>query len=363
MNFIKNLFSKKTEAIKSYEDFWNWFRTNERPFFNVIKNRGDFEEVFFDKLSPKLNELKQGFFYLTGMVDEHTCELVITADGTVRNIVFVEELVSSAPKIDGWKFTALKPTMDIKGVDIQMAGHKFNSESLSFYPIEHVGYPDEIDLTIVYSDYIEENKNNIVVGTNIFLENYLGELELVETIDSISIIGKDNAENELIPISKLKDYLHWRQKEFIERYKDTRRDTENDSYSSYSATLENGNPAFAMINSDVLKWESKASHPWILSIEIKYDGENNGMPDEDTYSLLGSIEDKIMEDLKDFEGYINIGRETAENTRQIYFACRDFRKPSKTLEQIKSTYSNRLNIDYDIYKDKYWRTFNRYNQV
>jgi len=257
MNFIKNLFGKKTEAIKSYEDFWNWFRANERPFFNVIKNRGDFEQVFFDKLSPKLNELKQGFFYLVGMVGEHTCELVITADGTIKNIVFVEELVNSAPKIDGWKFTALKPAMDIKGVDIQMAGHKFNSDSLSFYPIEHATYPDEIDLTIVYNDYTEENRNNIVIGTNIFLENYLGELELVEMIDNLSIIGKDNAKNELIPISKLKDYLHWRQKEFIERYEGVRRDTEDDSHGSYSATLENGNPALAIINTDVLSWKRK----------------------------------------------------------------------------------------------------------
>jgi len=87
------------------------------------------------------------------------------------------------------------------------------------------------------------------------------------------------------------------------------------------------------------------------------------MPDDDDYKLLGEIEDSISENLKDLDGYINIGRETADSTRQIYFACREFRKPSKTLEQIKSAYSNRLNIDYDIYKDKYWQTFNRYNQV
>lgn len=361
MSFIKNLFSKKADSIKSYEDFWNWFQNNEKSFFDVVKHKGAVEPVFFDKLSPKLNALRHGFFYLTGMFDENTCELVITADGTIKNIVFVEELVGSAPKIDGWKFTALKPALDIKGVDINMAGFKFNSENLSFYPNEHPDYPDEIDLTIVHGDYAEENKN-IIVGTNIFLENYLGELELVDTIDNISIIGKDSAEKELIPISKLKDYLNWRQKEFIERYERVRRDTENDLFSTYSATLENGRPVFAAINSSILNWESKASHPWILSVEIKYDGENNnGMPDDYTYKLLDEIEDKISEDLKDFDGYINVGRETADSVRQIYFACREFRKPSKVLDQVKSLYSNKLNLDFDIYKDKYWQTFNRYN--
>ena len=35
---------------------------------------------------------------------------------------------------------------------------------------------------------------------------------------------------ELIPISKLKDFLTWREKEFIEKYEGTRHNTENDSY-------------------------------------------------------------------------------------------------------------------------------------
>jgi hypothetical protein len=51
-------------------------------------------------------------FFLTGMYNDDTVELVLTADGAVKNIVFVEELVNSAPKIEGWKFTALKPALD-----------------------------------------------------------------------------------------------------------------------------------------------------------------------------------------------------------------------------------------------------------
>lgn len=361
MSFIKNLFNKKVNTIKSYEDFWNWFQTNEKSFFDVVKYRGPIEEVFFNRLSPKLNELREGFFYLTGMTVENTCELILTADGIIKNIVFVEELVGTAPKINRWKFTALKPASDIKDAGISMAGYEFNEEKLSFCPNNLPLYPDEIDLTIVHADYSEEAKNTIINGTYIFLDNFLGELEMVETIDNISFRGNDDSEKELIPINKLKDYLNWRQKEFIEKYDGVRRDTENDSYTTYNATLENDKPAFAVINTDILDWENKASHPWILSIEIKYDGENNnGMPDEGTYRLLEEIEDKILEDLKDFEGYLNIRRETADGTREIYFACREFRKPSKVLEQIKLTYGDRLNLDFDIYKDKYWQTFNRY---
>lgn len=43
------------------------------------------------------------------MLDNETAELIITADGILKNYVFVEELIDSVPKIKGWKFTAHKP--------------------------------------------------------------------------------------------------------------------------------------------------------------------------------------------------------------------------------------------------------------
>ena len=229
MNFIKSIFKKKDDAVKSYEDFWNWFNKHEKTFYRVVKEQGDIEKNFFDKLFPKLNELKAGFFFLTGMYDDITAELIITAEGEIKNIVFVEELINSAPKIEGWKFTSLKPALDIKDVSIEMEGYKFNNENLSFYSNDEVNYPDEIDICIVHEDFNEENKSTITNGTYIFLDNYLGELDFAVTIDNLKVHGKSKNKKELIPIEKLKDFLIWRQKEFIEKYEGTRRNTIDDS--------------------------------------------------------------------------------------------------------------------------------------
>ena len=364
MSFLKSIFKTKDEPIFSYSDFWNWFERNAKTFHKVVKGQGNVEKDFFDKLSPKLNELKDGFWYLTGMYDDTTAELVVTADGTIKNIVFVEELIQTAPKIDGWKFTALKPALDIKDVSIEMAGFKFNDENLHFYANDHIHYPDEIDITIVHDDYTEENKSTITNGVYIFLDNYLGELDFAVNVDNLKVVGRDEAEKELIAIEKLKDYLNWRQKEFTEKYEGVRHDTENDEYSILEAELESGNALIAVVNTDLLQWDSKASHPWILSVEIPYDGSNNnGMPEEETYKLLDEIEEQIMAELKDFEGYLNIGRQTAKNVREIYVACRDFRKPSKVLFEVQKKYAGQLEVSYDIYKDKYWQSFNRFNPV
>ncbi len=364
MSFLKNIFGKKDEPIESYNDFWTWFQKNEKDFFNVVKNHKDIETGFFNKLSPKLEELKDGYFYLTGMFDDYTAELVLTADGSIKNIVFVEELVASAPKINGWKFTALKPALNIEDVSIEMAGFKFNSENLFFYSNDLPNYPDEIDICIIHSDMTDDNRQEIINGTYIFLDNYLGELDFVNNIDNVQIINKSEAQKELVPIAKLKDFLTWRQKEFIEKYQGVRYDTENDEYSMLEAELESGNMLLAVVNTNLLNWDCQSSHPWLAIMTIQYNGsENNGMPNNTDYENLGNIENEIMTSLKDKDGYLNVGRQTAKNERKIYFACNDFRKPSKVFNDIQKNYSDRYEIEFDIYKDKYWQTFERFKQA
>jgi hypothetical protein len=362
MSILKQLFGTKQEPIKTYNDFWKWFQENERRFFKAVKNHKNIENEFFDRISPRLNELKDGFFYLTGMLDDSTVELILTPDGNIKNIVFVEELVKAAPTIPGWTFTSLKPPLDIQNVCINMAGYTYDSDTLSFYPNDLKDYPDEIDITIVHKDYKENDKSSITNGTYIFLDNFIGELNSVTTIDNIKVVGAEQAEKELIPIEKLKDFLLWRQKEFIEKYEGTLQNTDTAEFSILEAELESGNKLIATINTDILNWDKKASHPWIATLEIQYDGQShNGMPDETTYQLLNEVEEKALEQLKDFDGHLNIGRQTANNLREVYFACKDFRKPSKVLHQLTKDYPQ-TDIKYDIYKDKYWKSFNRFNR-
>lgn len=360
MGLLQNIFGSR--AIQSNEDFWNWFKKHEKRFFKVVKKGDRIEPDFFTKISPKLRELKDGYYYLTGMLEDGTAELIITADGLIRNFVFVEELVKDAPVIPGWKFTAHKPALNIDEVGITMAGQTFSHSNLKFYATDYPAYPDEIDITVVHDDLDSSNENDIVNGTYIFLDNILGEVNFATTIDSLNVIARDEAQSELVPIKKLKDYLIWREKEFIEKYEGVWHSTEEDVYSAFEATLEGGQPLLAVINMDLLNWDRKASHPWILRVAIRFGPPdvNNGMPDEDAYKMLDEIEDKIQSVLKDTDGYLNIGRQTAEGVRDIYFACKDFRKPSKLIYSLAREYRPRLDMTYEIYKDKYWQSFNRF---
>ncbi|MHA4894649.1 DUF695 domain-containing protein [Pedobacter sp. PWIIR3] len=357
MGILKSIFGKKESVINSNEGFWNWFADNAKTFHAVVKKHKNIEEDFFNKLSPKLNELKEGYFFLTGMLKEGTAELVLTADGIVKNLVFVEELVAAAPEIPGWKFTAHKPETDIESFGVNMNGYKFNKDNISFYPEELPAYPDEISLVITHNDLTHENYKDMATGFYVFLDNYLGEVRVVTTIDNIGFIPKDEVTEKLIPIEKLKSYLIWREKEFKEKYEDVTIDTSEHEHSVMETKLNNGNPLFATINTELLNWDNKASHPWMLKFELPYDGSSNdGLPDPQTLQLLYAIEEDILLQLKDFEGYLNVGKETSDGVRTVYFACNEFRDSSKIAHQIVKKHRSNIEIVYEIFKDKYWQS-------
>ena len=104
----------------AYTTFWQWFQQHQQHFYHIVDqgSKTEIERDFFDRLTPELEKVHSGIFFLTGMLAPQTAELILTPDGIIPNIVFVEELIAAAPEIAGWKFTALKPESDIHQVGI-----------------------------------------------------------------------------------------------------------------------------------------------------------------------------------------------------------------------------------------------------
>jgi hypothetical protein len=78
------------------------------------------------------------------------------------------------------------------------------------------------------------------------------------------------------------------------------------------------------------------------------------------YELMNEFEEKLIAELPDTDGYLNIGRETHNSKRTIFFACKEFRKASKVSYKFIEEYADRLDASYTIYKDKYWMTLNKF---
>lgn len=345
-----------------YAAFWQWFAQHQHAFFRAVQAGERVAEDFFEPLTAALDRVKDGFYFQTGLVNEHTAELVLSAEGDVAHIVFAEELVHAAPALRGWQFTALKAATDIADITITMADHAFNTDTLSFYALDEAAYPDEISVAVVvHPPFAADEATTVTNGVLLFLDTYLGELRLATAVDQVRVIGAGEAQQPLVPIDKLQDFLTWREKEFVEKYEGLRHATDEDTYASFEAELASGNPLLAIMNTDLLAWDAKASHPWIVVVTVPYDGaERRGMPDQATYEQLNALEDALLAQLPESDGYLNVGRQTADGEREIYFACREFRRPAKVLYALQTRYANGWAMTYEIYKDKYWQSFERF---
>ncbi|MBO9154003.1 DUF695 domain-containing protein [Chitinophaga sp. GCM10012297] len=359
MRFISRLFGKKEHAkTNTHAAFWAWFASREKEFYKVLFKGTDIDSRFMDKVIPQLHQLNVQFYCLAGKYDEQTVEMVISAEGDIKSFVFVEDLVADAPALPGWKFTALKPGLgfDIK---IGMGGYEFSRDNISFYSNESSEYPDQIDITFVHPGYTEENHKEIGNGIVIFLENALGELDTATLIDNIDF-GPADSEKELIPLEKLEDFLRWREKEFVEKYKATRSNSDNDLYSVVEGRNSYNMPLIACINSELLEWDAKPSHPWMMVVEHEFEWDESGMPSAEMHERLGKFEDELLAGLAGTPGHLYLGRNTEGGSCFIYIACREFREISRQTAARIEKYLLKRSVNYRIYKDKYWMTMEKF---
>lgn len=77
-------------------------------------------------------------------------------------------------------------------------------------------------------------------------------------------------------------------------------------------------------------------------------------------SEIKSLDKRSWSYYGDSDGYLNVGRETGDEARTVYFACNAFRKVSLVMKVICDKYQGSIKIDYDIFKDKYWRSLSHF---
>ena len=360
MNFLKRLLGRDTPA-PGYEGFWNWFREHHRTFYDVVRTRDTrrIEAQFLRRIIPALETIQGTLYCETGMCSDTMAELVISAQGDVKSFVFVEELVAAAPALAHWKFTPLKPANGVEEMRIKMEGYVFDNENIHFVYHDDPAYPDEIAITFVHRDFTEANQTIITQGVFLYLESVLGERDAATLIDKGTVTGPSSDKMSPISMGKLADFLRWKEKEFVEKYHETRHHTETDNYAVLEGKDADGFRNIVTLNTDLLQWDAKVSHPWMMLVVVDYEKKglaDNGLPDNTHYQHMSRLETELAEKLPDSAGYLLLARQTYKGKRTIFLACKEFSSASKTTYELLETYQPDLSCSYEIYKDKYWKT-------
>ena len=370
MGFLQKLMGKHQaivldKVVHDKDTFWAWFQTQAEAFHHAVITQEKIDTDFFDPLSASLDRMHEGIYFLAGEAEAGVAELILTADGVYRNFAFIEDLVAAAPKLPAWRFVALKPACAIDGFGINMSGLVYSDDTLHFYVREDAKCPQVVDVVMVHSD-ATATEEQLTSGVYVYLDNLLGEWVAVTQIDQMQIINQQQlpANQTLQPMAELAPYLHRRHEAWQKAYGGVYYNSDQDEFASFEGEADNGQLIVGIIDSTLLAWPHKPSHPWMLTLRIAYDGSGlNGMPSKQIYQRMEAFEDALMVELPEHEGYLNVGRETGDDIRFIYFACKQFVQATRVLERLMPQFSQEMDISYDVFQDKYWQSLQRFEHL
>lgn len=348
------LFKKKEKTPA--ESFWNWFVKNEHRFKDAIGNT-DKAHLFLDELINQIKPFNPWLKALAGPYDEKRFELIITADGDIALFCKVEELVQAAPAVANWLITAHKPSIGVEPMSIEMFGHRFSSDNMSFYPVTDDQFPDEISIVITHPGYNEDEDGNFQTAGMIYLENALGELNTATMIDKYEVSRPPSPEEniELIPLAKLDGYLKWREKEFVEKYANREDKRPAESWGVLEAEDREGKPMFATIDSGFRGWEYMAAYPWLVQVDIEYKGDGKGLPNKKQMKDMQQIEDDLVEKMSAMQSVLFLGHHTHDHLRSIFIHTDDYNPVSKIIHAYIDNGNGQYKPTFFIRKDKYWQ--------
>ena len=342
--------------------FWDWFVQHEA----VFRQSGNDTETnlnFVEELVNKMKLFNPWLKALAGPFDKNKekFELIITADGEISLFCKVEELVQKAPDIPHWIITAHKPPLGFEEIKLEVHGRNFNASNTHFYPVVYEEYPDEVNIMLTREDFNEEEDIRFQNAGMIFLENGLGEINVSTRIDHYET-GPEPAPGsniEIIPITKLPDYLNWREKEFVEKYGNGLAAKPEDDFHLLEAEDKDGNPLLLLLDAGFKDWTAKQSYPWLVLIEVYFGNDaprgKSGLPPEELLLETEELENEIIDFIPADGTVYYIGHKIYDNTRTIYFYAQDYKQMSILLHHFLESREFKYETSFFIRKDKYWR--------
>jgi hypothetical protein len=355
MSKLRKLFNRNKDS-SGPDSFWQWFAANQKRFQHLEKLGAEKAHEKLNEIVGQLKKYNPWFKALIGKYDDATSELIITADGDIALFMKVEELVSKAPTLPGWRFTAHKPPMGFDEISIEMFDKVFNEHTVKFYPFIDESHPDMVSIAFTHKDYDEEEEEDFQVANSIYIQNALGELNAATKLDHYETGPEPEDKSELIPVTKLNDYLNWREKEFVEKYDHAAIEFPEETYHSVEGEDADGNVMMAIVISSFESWPYKPVFCWWVGVQMEYPQTENGLPDETTLALLHDTEDEIVSLMTAGQDIVYTASKTYKGCRTAYFYAKNYKDPSVVLHKfIEGFKESNITLGFFIEKDKYWQ--------
>ena len=191
-------------SSNAVSEFWNLFVESAVALSQL--NTAD--DPLYIELLEKLKEINSALFFEFSTQPEN-CELIITAEGDRDLFACVEDIVSAAPKVNGWTIFALKPKLGFPKTTT-WEGYEISIADVVFEPLKNK--TNDLGLRLFISGLNELDVEHAHQGLLRAIDHGLGEREFAESIQYIEVVALNESSSKYIPLTELEKYIQWRKK-------------------------------------------------------------------------------------------------------------------------------------------------------
>ena len=201
-NSNQNSMFESLKQKNKTDEFWNWFTENRIKFEKIDSTNRD-EKL--DLILSQLHKITSGLAVEISDEFKGIRDFVISPDGDKEKFALVKEIISRAPAIKGWTFTAFRQPIN-EDFTLKYKDLEFTPSKMFFLPkIDG----DSLDL-IIYTENIKNHDvDKIAYYGLITMDNVLGEYDCVLKVRHYDFHDLDEVENknDLIHLTELKTFV------------------------------------------------------------------------------------------------------------------------------------------------------------
>jgi hypothetical protein len=184
------------------KDFWDWFQNKKSDIEKFIISDSD-DYSIYDELTEKLSSYNE-LVIAELTKDTHDINvLILSCDGRIDGIPFVEKLYESAPIIENWRFQKFRMPGHVKELNYQGLQFKSNDIKIKYTPDEQY-----FNLELFIKGY-NTNDDRYKGLAFLYLDHMVGEYNVMTKIGNIEFkkMNLFTSSNDKISLEELKTII------------------------------------------------------------------------------------------------------------------------------------------------------------
>ena len=195
---------KDTAKTEMIAEFWTWFDSYQ----GGIDKATPWRDEHLDDILERISKIAPELAVELGVREDGVKEMTISPDGVREKFPIVEQIVSQAPPMEGWKVIGFRQPI---GADFSLrcGDLELMPSELYFLPLEQNG---ALDIIVYGAGFDDQDQDMLGYHGLIMIDSLVGEYDCVTQIRHYDFqeLPDERDREGLLPLSQLPSFINAR---------------------------------------------------------------------------------------------------------------------------------------------------------